>query len=97
MEYEHLANGLRKALEKDPQALTAQALSTITSSTLSNWFGPYVPPQIEERVEKIRELGTVLLQHFNGLALNIVKAANHSAVHLLHLVTSHITGTLIKF
>jgi Potential Queuosine, Q, salvage protein family len=38
--------------------------------------------QMDERVLKVRELGAVLKLHFNGLAANMVVAANHSAVNV---------------
>jgi hypothetical protein len=37
---------------------------------------------MDERVLKVRELGAVLKLHFDGLAANMVTAANHSAVNV---------------
>lgn len=92
MEYEHLARGLKHALEKDPTALNAERLASIDSKTVAAWFSPYDPPQLQERTRKVREVGNVLLEFFDGWALNMVKKSDHSVVKLLQLVFSHFPG-----
>ncbi len=104
LEYDHLARGLKHALEQNPAALDAQALATVSPETVNGWLAAPPPgrrggaaaawgfPQLEERVRKVREVGKVLLQHFDGLAANLVKAANHSAEDLVRLVTAFFPG-----
>lgn len=92
MEYEHLARGLKTALLKDPHALDAANLANVSSATLSSWFHPFTPPQLEERKRKVKELGDVLLHIFDGKALNLIKQANGSAVEAVRLVLSYFPG-----
>jgi hypothetical protein len=95
LEYEHLARGLRIALEKDETAFDAQKLATITPEVLNSWLDPpgtFTFPQLEERVRKVQEVGQVLLRHFDGLAVNVVKQANYSAEELVRLVTAYFPG-----
>ncbi|GAB9475151.1 Upf0553 family protein [Globisporangium polare] len=92
MEYEHLARGLKTALLSDPQALDAKNLANVSSATLTSWFHPFAPPQLEERKRKVKELGQVLLHVFDGKALNLIKQANGSAVEAVRLVLAHFPG-----
>lgn len=92
MEYEHLAIGLKKAVELDIGVLDANRWVNMDKEQLALWFAPYTPNQLEERVAKVRELGHVLVTQFEGLGMNMVKAANHSAVKLVDLITMHIRG-----
>jgi hypothetical protein len=92
MEYEHLARGLKNALTADPHAFDAQKLMAVNAEILTSWFFPFTPPQIEERIRKIQELGQVLFQCFDGLALNLVKQAKNSAVELVRLVLAFFPG-----
>ena len=88
MEYQDLSRGLRDALMQDHQALDASRLTQVNESTVSSWFGPtFTPPQLSERVYAVRELGRVLITHYQGLALNMVRQANHSTKTLLYLLT----------
>jgi hypothetical protein len=93
MEYEHLARGLKTALLKDPHALDADRLASVNTDTVTSWFHPHTPPQLEERVRKVQEVGVVLQHAFDGLALNLVKQANASAVEAVRLVLANFPGT----
>lgn len=92
MEYEHLARGLKNALLADPQALDASRLARVSEETVTSWFTPFTPPQLEERVRKVQELGVVLQYYFDGLALNLIKQADGSAVEAIRLVLAHFPG-----
>ncbi|KAG1691057.1 hypothetical protein DVH05_027338 [Phytophthora capsici] len=92
MEYEHLARGLKTALLSDPHALDANKLATVTNETVASWFHPFTPPQLDERRRKVQEVGEVLQQSFDGLALNLVKQANFSAVEAIRLVLANFPG-----
>ncbi|KAE8974161.1 hypothetical protein PR002_g25991 [Phytophthora rubi] len=92
MEYEHLARGLKTALLRDPHALDAASLTTVTNETVASWFHPFEPPQLDERRRKVREVGEVLQHFFDGLALNLIKQAEFSAVEAIRLVLANFPG-----
>ena len=92
MEYEHLARGLKNALLRDPHALDADRLATVSNETVASWFAPFTPPQLDERRRKVQEVGQVLQYFFGGLALNLVKQANHSAVEVVRLILAYFPG-----
>eukprot|EP01040_Poterioochromonas_malhamensis_P020047 gene20047-23849_t len=60
LEYEHLAKGLKDALTKDSTAFSADKLAMVDADTLRAWIPGWDIPQIDERVERIREIGRVL-------------------------------------
>ncbi|TYZ67853.1 hypothetical protein PybrP1_003268 [[Pythium] brassicae (nom. inval.)] len=92
MEYEHLARGLKDALLRDPHALDAERLVSVSSETLMSWFCPFTPPQVDERKRKIQELGEVLQHGFGGQALNLIARAEGSAVEAVRLVLANLPG-----
>ncbi|OQR97541.1 hypothetical protein ACHHYP_10724 [Achlya hypogyna] len=92
MEYEHLARGLKQALTADPTVFNADRLAVVDAATVASWFAPFTPPQIDERVRKVRELGAGLARFFGGQAINLIRQANHSAVEVLRLVLAHFPG-----
>ena len=127
LEYEHLARGLKRVLEKDQHAFDAERLAVVTPEIVASWidFSPEeaaaaaaaasssspsssrssgaiisstsssLPsslttfPLLLERTRKTRELGHVLLRHFQGLASNLILKSNHSAVELVRLLTAY--------
>eukprot|EP01038_Epipyxis_sp_PR26KG_P014213 gene14213-19070_t len=91
-EYDSLATSLKKVLEKDSTSFKAEILAAITPETLESWFAPHIIPNVEERVLRVRELGAVLLKDFDGLAINVAKKANRSAVELVRLILMHFPG-----
>lgn len=97
MEYEHLARGLKTALLRDPHALDAASLTTVTNETVASWFHPFEPPQLDERRRKVREVGEVLQHFFDGLALNLIKQAEFSAVEAIRLVLANFPGGLLFY
>mmetsp|Transcript_28430 Transcript_28430/g.28741 ORF Transcript_28430/g.28741 Transcript_28430/m.28741 type:complete len:335 (+) Transcript_28430:47-1051(+) len=92
MEYVYLASSLTKILEQDETAFDATRLMSITEMELQGWLSEYTVPLLTERVLRLRELGTALLQEYEGLAINMVKAAGRSAVKLTQLILSHLPG-----
>jgi hypothetical protein len=70
LEYEHLAIGLKRVLEQDPTAFSAKKLIDVDEQTLHKWIPGWDIPSIEERVQRVREVGHVLLQ--GGVELCVV-------------------------
>ncbi|EGC36294.1 hypothetical protein DICPUDRAFT_47225 [Dictyostelium purpureum] len=91
LEYEHLARGLKNVLIANPKAFDADQLAKVTTETLHNWFGRELP-NISERVRLVREVGTVLLAHFNGSIKEMILAAKNKASVLVDLITSYFWG-----
>lgn len=94
LEYEHLARGIKKALEQDPRALDAERLAAIRPEEVATWLDPpgLQFPQLAERTRKVQEVGRVLLACFNGRAADLVRAARGSAERLVALVAAHFPG-----
>lgn len=96
-EYDTLALALKQVYENDANAFSADNLANITEQTLLSWFsttdgvGPTIP-NVAERVDRLREVGSVLRSECDGLAANIVHRANHSAVALVRLMLMHFPG-----
>ena len=61
LEYEHLAIGLKNVLEQDATAFNADKLILVTEETIRAWIPGWDVPNIQERVQRIREVGQVLL------------------------------------
>ncbi|CAM9572058.1 unnamed protein product [Ectocarpus sp. 13 AM-2016] len=92
LEYEHLAFGLKAAVQRDPLALSADRLAVATEDTIRGWFSGFEIPQISERAAKLRELGCVLQAHFGGEAALLVARAARSAARLVRLLTCLLPG-----
>ncbi|KAK3125555.1 hypothetical protein QOZ80_7BG0606500 [Eleusine coracana subsp. coracana] len=93
LSYDHLASGLKLALEKDKTALDASRLQNYTGPELRqllDWPRPL--PIEEERVRLLHEVGLELQRSFGGEAANLVKAAGNSAATLIELITRHFPG-----
>lgn len=87
LEYEHLAFGLKAAVQRDPLIISADRLASATEDTIRGWFSGFDVPQIADRALKLRELGCVLQAHFGGEAANLVARATRSAARLVRLLT----------
>ncbi|PWZ40227.1 UPF0553 protein [Zea mays] len=93
LSYDHLASGLKSALEKDKNALDSDRLQNYTGPQLRqllNWPRPL--PIEEERVRLLHEVGQELKRSFGGQAANLVKSAGNSAATLIELITRHFPG-----
>ena len=51
-----------------------------------------VPNDLEQRCRLWNELGTALLQHFDGSAMQLIQRADGSAVHLVQLLVQYFPG-----
>ena len=92
LEYEHLAMNLRDVLLANPNAFNANNLKSMNSTTLQGWFPAHSLPQLDERVLRLQELGTVLERDYNGLASNMSKSVGGSGVELVRLVIEKLPG-----
>lgn len=93
LEYDYLATSLtRVLLETDPKAFDSLNLIALDKTTLQSWFPKFVLPLIDERVDRLHELGRALEDEFGGLAINMVRAAEFSASKLVKLILMHIPG-----
>lgn len=88
LEYEHLALGLRQALETKGERF--ENLGDITEARLASWLvAPHVFPLLETRLEAIRELGRQFELH--GDALEWIAQAQGSAKVLVDLVATRLS------
>ena len=93
LEYDTLALSLKEVLENNSDAFNAKNLVTINDKTLNSWFpADKQLPNIDERVLRLRELGEALIAEYDGLAINMVKAAKNSAKKLVQLLLAHVPG-----
>ena len=93
LEYEHISGNLKKAVEANPESISAKSLCAMTGERLRGLLAwPVALPQEEERARLLREVGHSLREDFGGEAANMVRAAEHSASRLVTLVTRHFPG-----
>ncbi|XP_030539016.1 queuosine salvage protein-like [Rhodamnia argentea] len=93
LSYDHLALGLKEALEKDESAFDADRLQKYTGPQLREllkWPRPL--PLEDERLRLLHEVGYELERSFNGKASNLVKSCGKSAGKLVALVTRYFPG-----
>ncbi|XP_010548454.1 PREDICTED: UPF0553 protein-like [Tarenaya hassleriana] len=91
--YDHLASGLKDALEKDESMFDADRLQQFTGTQLREILGwPRPLPLEEERVRLLHEVGRELETNFGGKASNLVESCGRSAVKLVTLITRHFPG-----
>ncbi|KAG6666088.1 queuosine salvage protein-like [Carya illinoinensis] len=93
LSYDHLASGLKAALQNEKSAFDADRLQKYTGLQLREllkWPRPL--PLEEERVRLLHEVGFELERSFDGKASNLVKSCGKSALNLVCLVTRHFPG-----
>ena len=79
-------------MEYNPQSLDADRLECLDTETLVEWFPAGALPNIEERTERLRELGAALTNSFDGKAYNLVKSCDRSAVQFVRRVLQELPG-----
>ena len=93
VEYEHVAGGWRRAIERDARAVSAERLRVMTGEELRNILGwPRPLPNEEERARLVREVGEGLATAFGGSCVELVRSANGSATKLVDIVLMHFPG-----
>lgn len=81
---------LKRAVEENIPLWDAQFLSTIDEKTLAHIFrGEGTIPLLEQRVANAREIGQVLLDHFQGQFSSLIEQAGGSAVKLVSLLVHY--------
>lgn len=93
LSYDHLALGLKRALEHDKSAFDADRLQKYTGAELREMLKwPRPLPLEDERVRLLHEVGRQLEKNFEGKASNLVESCGKSAVKLVELVACHFPG-----
>ena len=93
MEYEHIAAGLKRALERDRGCLDPSRLVTLDGPGLRDvlqW--PRTLPLENERARLLREIGAGLTRHWGGKVTNLIGAAAGDAPTLVDLVVQTFPG-----
>lgn len=85
--YMALAASLKRALEESVPITEPEFLAEIDRQTVERIFrGEGVMPLLSERVENLRELGTILIERWKGSAMSIIEEARHSSASFVRLV-----------
>jgi len=88
--YFALCAAINRAISEGVDITNAQVYAKIDAATLSHIFrsddGQTVVPLLEKRLECLHEVGTRLLEKWQGKFENVVISAKNSAVRLLQLV-----------
>lgn len=104
LEYDHLAVALRKLAEKDDEVDSAEntyffnpgSLSVLTLHDMKHSLEPLLEglylPNIEERCRLWNELGTSLLQFYEGSAMKLIEESEFSAPRLVQLIVQSFPG-----
>ncbi|KAG8384288.1 hypothetical protein BUALT_Bualt04G0102800 [Buddleja alternifolia] len=93
MSYDHLAAGLKEALQNDKSAFDADRLQKYTGLELRKMLKwPRQLPLEDERVRLMHEVGFELERSFDGKASKLVESCDKSAAKLVALITSHFPG-----
>lgn len=96
LSYDHLALGLKRALEHDKTAFDADHLQRYTGPELREMLKwPRPLPLEDERVRLLNEVGRQLEINFQGKASNLVKCSEKSALKLVHLITCHFPDYIV--
>jgi hypothetical protein len=91
-EYEDLSTALKRAVEADAAALSAESLANMSEETLCRLLGGRALPNMPARVEHLRQVGGGLLEHWSGSAAEMVRASNGSAGRLVDLIVTSFPG-----
>lgn len=93
LEYEHLARGLKDSVQEDGTVLEASRLAEADGPAVQRLLRRLQPlPLQEERASLLREIGTGLQRHWGGHAVQMVAAAQGSAVTLVNAVLKSFPG-----
>jgi len=92
LEYDTLAGSLKAVLEVDSTALSPQRLASISEDEVAQqFFAGRRVDLLDERTRLLREVGTNTLSLYGDYE-TLIRAADHSAVKLVNLVTAAFPG-----
>lgn len=81
------AAALKRAVEEDIPLWDAAYLSTISEKDVAQIFrGEHTIPLFEQRLQNLREVGHVLLKHYDGQFIHAIERAERNAVELTLLL-----------
>ncbi len=88
--YWALAASLRRAMEEGVPLTNAEYLSTISSKNVEKIFrGEQRIPLFQKRVDNLREVGSILLEKYDGTVVNLLQQIGQSAVDLVREVVAN--------
>jgi len=88
--YWGLAASLKRACEQGLPITDPHFLSGISAADLSGIFsGQGTIPMFEDRLNNLRETGSIILSELGGDIMSLLHAASGSAVRLVHNIVSH--------
>ncbi|KAK5083458.1 hypothetical protein LTR05_005960 [Lithohypha guttulata] len=76
-------------------AILQRALEEATDSQLRHVFRSSTDeemPLLDDRINLLRESGAILEEEFDGLPINVIKQADHSAARFVNLLVDHFPG-----
>jgi len=90
LEYDNIAGGLKKAVLEDPESIAPHSLASIDSVGVRRLllWNRTLPLEFE-RTRLLREVGTGLCEHFDGLVMELVRHAGGSASKLVSLIAAY--------
>ena len=83
---------MKNVITANPLAFSAEVLANLSLDELTSWFPGVSIPLIDERLERLHEIGQGLLDGYDGHAVNMVKASNNSCVKLVELILKSFPG-----
>ena len=91
--YYGLAAALKQAVESGVPIVKAEYLAQLTLGELEEIFGGQGKlPLLKHRLQILRELGRILLEEYEGQALELVKSAGKSAITLARLLAEKLVS-----
>ncbi|CAN0462199.1 unnamed protein product, partial [Phaeothamnion confervicola] len=91
--YKALSVGLRRAVEEGVPVTSAEFLANLTREQLASILrGNIEAPMLDQRLINAREVGQVLLEHFDGQFTNAIAQVKGSAVDLVELLVKHFSS-----
>jgi hypothetical protein len=81
-DYPDLASNLKKILDISPNGLSPQTIQNFTEEDILKIFPPDFP-NLGERLQKIRELGTVTVEKFGGDYVNLLSSCKNSVLTVI--------------
>lgn len=91
--YWALAGSLKRAVEEGIPMTDPEFLSTISAKTAAKIFrGKQQIPLLQARVNNLREVGTVLLEKYDGAFTNLLTSVNCSAIRLVEEIVANFSS-----